>query len=185
MHDKPECLCYVAALNTDDGGGDDDDNDDDVNCGVCEGDGDSEKTHHFSFFFPGTSGESLVVRASNLQDGREYKASLQFSCSICAQCFAEYQFTTNRPPFGGNCSITPTEGEFWEEIRSVTCLVAVWLHLNTVFPWLTYWNLNTVANILRQLSNAFPWVKTFTFWIKIHRSLNKSLCWRSLLIHRI
>ena len=51
VYDKPECLCYVAALNTNDDGGDDDDNDDDVNCGVCEGDGDSEITTIFPFSF--------------------------------------------------------------------------------------------------------------------------------------
>ncbi len=47
-----------------------------------------------------------------LEEGRCYNIKVNYSCSTCELATLGYTFSTGIPPFGGKCTVNPTEGNF-------------------------------------------------------------------------
>ena len=53
---------------------------------------------------------SLAFKAKQLTGGRVYRLRADGKLYGFTDTFTEYEFTTNLPPYGGNCTIDPHEG---------------------------------------------------------------------------
>ena len=54
---------------------------------------------------------SLAFKAAQLAGGRVYRLRADGKLYGFTDTFTEYEFVTNLPPYGGNCTIDPHEGE--------------------------------------------------------------------------
>ena len=54
---------------------------------------------------------SLGFKAKQLIGGRVYRLRVDGKLYGFSDTFTEYEFITNLPPYGGNCTIDPNEGK--------------------------------------------------------------------------
>ncbi len=62
------------------------------------------------FCFTATNTPGMVLQG--LEEGRCYNIKVNYSCSTCELATLGYTFSTGIPPFGGKCTVNPTEGNF-------------------------------------------------------------------------
>ncbi|XP_078610817.1 polycystin-1-like [Branchiostoma floridae x Branchiostoma japonicum] len=60
--------------------------------------------------YKGTTGPSLVLKGGSLVGGRWYRFRLSGKQRGYEAGFTEYEFSTNLPPYGGTCDVTPKTG---------------------------------------------------------------------------
>ncbi|XP_035695689.1 uncharacterized protein LOC118429314 [Branchiostoma floridae] len=60
--------------------------------------------------YKGTTGPSLVLKGGSLVGGRWYRFRLSGKQRGYEAGFTEYEFSTNLPPYGGSCDVTPKTG---------------------------------------------------------------------------
>lgn len=67
-----------------------------------------------------TSSKNLVLKADVLKPEMSYVIRLRHR-SFAREGLTEYSFTTSRPPHGGNCSVSPSEGKAYETVFTFGC----------------------------------------------------------------
>lgn len=68
-----------------------------------------------------TSSSGFVVKPDKLKGGTEYRCQVEVTAVGRAKTSNEYVFTTNAPPYGGSCFISPQTGEALSTTFSLTC----------------------------------------------------------------
>ncbi|XP_066966740.1 serine-rich adhesin for platelets-like [Macrobrachium rosenbergii] len=69
----------------------------------------------------GVGGRSINIKEGELAAGRCYRIQLAGSSHYTSTAYTQLDFCTTRPPFGGNCSVSPEVGIVLETGFSVTC----------------------------------------------------------------
>ncbi|XP_068248147.1 uncharacterized protein [Palaemon carinicauda] len=69
----------------------------------------------------GVGGRSINIKEGELAPGKCYRIQLAGSSPYTATSYTQLDFCTTRPPFGGNCSVSPEVGIVLETGFSVTC----------------------------------------------------------------
>lgn len=67
-----------------------------------------------------TSSKNLVLKANVLKPEMSYVIRLRHR-SFAYTGLTEYSFTTSRPPYGGNCSVGPSQGKAYETMFTFAC----------------------------------------------------------------
>lgn len=67
----------------------------------------------------------IVVKERSLQNGEKYQLTVTASSTGITTGTSSYVFTTNVPPQGGSCDVTPSEGTALKTEFTITCQVTM------------------------------------------------------------
>lgn len=67
------------------------------------------------------SSPGFVVKANQLEGGTTYRCTVTVNTPGFSSSYSEYTITTNSPPEGGQCSISPLSGEALVTSFSLSC----------------------------------------------------------------
>lgn len=84
-----------------------------------------------------TSSRNLVLKPNVLKPEMSYVMRL-WHRSFVHEGLTEYSFTTSHPPHGGNCSISPFEGEAYQTMFTFECSGWQTKHLPLVYEFSYY-----------------------------------------------
>ena len=64
--------------------------------------------------FSGLSFSEMFISPGTLQSGRKYRVQVSVQLTEGKDGYTLYDFETNTPPYGGNCTVTPPTGRVWK-----------------------------------------------------------------------
>jgi hypothetical protein len=128
------------------------------------------KSYVQSILMSKLSSPGFVVRPNQLEGSTTYRCTVSVNTPGLATSYSEYTFTTNAPPTGGQCSISPLSGEALVTSFRLSC--SAWSDTETP---LKYQNLQHTFGIKIALRTSIATMSRHPGPCRIHSKLTVNL----------